>query len=150
MNRYVLFDTSILSEVTNPKQTDLRVKMSEWVQSLVLNQITIVVPEICDYELRRELIRGNKTNGIKRLDEFIGYHLYLPINSKVMKKAAQYWADARKQGKQTTDDCKLDADMILCAQANSLAGQGYNVEVATENLRHLTLFVVAKKWDQIC
>lgn len=150
MNRYVLLDTSILSEVTNPNETELRKKCSEWVEALKSQQICIVVPEICDYELRRELIRADRKKGLNRLNEFIADCDYLPITTSSMRMAAEFWAEARKQGKKTADDRKLDADMILCAQANLLAGQGYNVEVATENLRHLSLFVDAKKWDEIC
>ena len=37
------------------------------------------MPEIADYEVRRELLRANKAKGIKRLDELKRTMGYVPI-----------------------------------------------------------------------
>jgi predicted nucleic acid-binding protein len=58
-----------------------------------------------------------------------------------MRRAAQLWADARRQGKPTADPKELDGDVILAAQALSVNGV-----IITENIGHLTLFVEAKTW----
>ena len=39
----------------------------------------IVIPEICDYELRRELVRADKQEGLKRLDALASALVYLPL-----------------------------------------------------------------------
>ena len=38
------------------------------VESLLLSGYQIIVPEIADYEVRRELLRAGKTRGLARLD----------------------------------------------------------------------------------
>ena len=55
----------------------------------------ILVPEIADYEVRRELIRAGKTKGLARLDELKMTLGYLPITTAAMLKAAEFWAYAR-------------------------------------------------------
>ncbi|MEX2261699.1 MAG: hypothetical protein WD696_07095 [Bryobacteraceae bacterium] len=44
-----------------------------------------MIPEIADYEVRRELLRAGKEKGLGRLDA-------LPITTPVMLKAAEFWA----------------------------------------------------------
>lgn len=64
-----------------------------------------------------------------------------------MLKAAEFWASARKMGRQSADDASLDADMILVAQANVLE-DGKTV-IATTNVRHLAIFATARTWREI-
>jgi hypothetical protein len=40
------------------------------VQSLFAAGIRVIVPEIVDYEVRRELLRANKQSGLVRLNTF--------------------------------------------------------------------------------
>jgi hypothetical protein len=53
------------------------------------------VPEIADYEVRRELLRANKVRGIARLDLLKNSIGYLPLTTPIMLKAAELWAQAR-------------------------------------------------------
>ena len=66
-----------------------------------------------------------------------------------MLMAAEFWATARKMGRQAADDASLDADMILAAQAVALVGDGYETVIATTNVRHLALFAAARIWRDI-
>jgi len=66
-----------------------------------------------------------------------------------MLKAAEFWAAARKAGRQSADDASLDADMILAAQAGDLAPGGDETVIATTNIRHLALFARARLWREI-
>jgi predicted nucleic acid-binding protein len=109
----------------------------------------IVVPEIADYEVRRELLRADKFRGIERLDLVKATFAYLPITTAVMLKAAQLWAQARKAGKPTADNAALDGDVILAAQAAILIDEGADVLIATSNPGHLSIFVPAAEWQSI-
>lgn len=121
----------------------------QWAEQQQQRGHLIVVPEIADYEVRRELLRADKFNGIQRLDLVKSTFSYLPITTRAMLKAAQFWAKVRKAGKQTADNLALDADVILAAQAASLIEEGAEVIVATANPRHLSLFVPAINWQSI-
>lgn len=107
---------------------------------------TIILPEIVDYEVRRELIRTEDTRAIQRLDQLRTYLIYLPLNSRAMRRAAGLWAQARKTGQQTADDKALDADVILAAQALEYTGLGDDLIVITDNNRHLGRFVRTSSW----
>ncbi len=120
-----MLDSGPLGLVTNPKDNthqDCK-DCKEWFQGLMLRGETVVLPEIADYEMRRELIRGRKTEGIKRLDALKSQLLYCPITTDTMRLAAQLWAEARKRGKPTAPDKALDGDVILAAEARLLASQ---------------------------
>jgi hypothetical protein len=120
-----------------------------WFRTLVTAGILVKVPEIADYEVRRELIRSNKTKSIARLDTLKGRLEYLPLSTAAMLQAAAFWAQARQQGLPTAHDKALDGDVILAAQARLEASQGHDVVVATDNIRHVSLFVRAQQWDTI-
>lgn len=145
----VLLDSSPLGLLTNPSGSSLAFECNQWLKSLLSSGYTVLVPEITDYEVRRELLRANKTKGIQRLDNLINQIGYLPITRQVMLKAAEFWAQARKQGQPTADNKALDADVILAAQAFTISNQDQEVVIATTNVRHLTRFVNAKTWNEI-
>ncbi|MCY4549201.1 MAG: hypothetical protein OXC28_12605 [Defluviicoccus sp.] len=107
----------------------------------------VLVPEIADYEVRRELIRARRTAGIARLDAFIEQVEFLPIRTPAMRRAAAFWAEARREGRPTAPDPALDGDVILAAQAATLDRAG--VIVATTNPRHLARYVAAELWTEI-
>src|SRR5258708_4959061 len=111
-----------------------------WLADLSYNGVEVVIPEIADYEVRRELLRAGKERGLGRLDALKGMLGYAPITTPVMLKAAEFWAAARKMGRQSADDVSLDADMILVAQAGALVRDGDETVIATTNVRPLALF----------
>ena len=112
-------------------------------------EIEVFIPEIADYEVRRELLRSNKKKGVERLDWLQSILEYLPLSTTIMLQAAQFWAEARQQGFPTADNKALDGDVILAAQALSLSAQGYKTVVATMNVKHLQRFVDAQEWSDI-
>jgi predicted nucleic acid-binding protein len=109
----------------------------------------VYVPEIADYELRRELLRMKSSESIKRLDELKTRLRYAPITTEAMQGAAALWAAARSAGRPTADDKALDADAILAAQSTLLAQPGDQAIVATTNVGHLSRFVDARSWREI-
>jgi len=66
-----------------------------------------------------------------------------------MKRAAQLWAQARKEGRPTAPKEALDADVILAAQTLSLEPTHGSAVVATTNVGHLRRFVDARTWREI-
>jgi hypothetical protein len=109
------------------------------------------VPEIVDYELRRELIRLGKVQAISDLQTFETDvpGRYLPVNTPVLRHAAELWAEARKQGIPTAHEHELDVDVILAAQALGVGLPPTDFAVATGNPLHLSRFVPADLWQNI-
>jgi len=105
------------------------------------------VPEIADYEVRRELLRAKKKKGVAKLDALCDLVEYLPITTAAMRRVDVFWAQARQEGRPTAGDKAIDGDVILAAQAVTLeAGQ---VVIATTNVGHLSRFVPADTWQNI-
>jgi predicted nucleic acid-binding protein len=149
MTPIILLDSTPVGLITNPKATPLAIECQQWLNSLLDRQYHIVLPEIIDYEVRRELLRANKLNSIRRLDALKSELVYLPITTEVMLKAAEMWAQVRQQGKPTADNQALDGDVILAAQALLLVRQEFSYVIATSNTKHLVLFAEAKNWQEI-
>jgi predicted nucleic acid-binding protein len=149
MSLIVLLDAGPLGMITNPKSSPENEACKNWLASLAFNGVEIVIPEIADYEVRRELLRAGKERGLGRMDALKGMLRYAPITTPVMLRAAELWAEARKAGRQSADDASLDADMILAAQAGSLVRAGDETVIATTNVRHLSLFATARIWREI-
>ncbi|WP_017294245.1 type II toxin-antitoxin system VapC family toxin [Geminocystis herdmanii] len=150
MNRLIILDSSIVGIITNPKADNNEAQSCKvWFNNLVQKQEIIALTEIVDYEVRRELIRANKHNGIQRLDELKTVLNYLPIITEVMLLAAQLWAETRQKGKPTADSKSLDGDVILASQAKLEELNGNTVIIATRNVKHLSLFVDAREWQNI-
>lgn len=147
MTRAVLLDSAPLGLLTAPpRRADARA-CSGWLAGLIAAGVRVVVPEITDYELRRELLRARKTASVRRLDALAQATEYAPITTASMRKAAELWAQARQHGQPTAADNTIDADMILAAQALTLSAPG--VVVATTNVGHLSRFVPAELWQNI-
>jgi predicted nucleic acid-binding protein len=146
----VLLDASPLGLITNPGITLENEYAREGLSRLVHNGAEVVIPEIADYEVRRELVRSRKTHGLARLDALQQSIRYAPITTAIMRKAAENWAAARQSGRPSANNESLDADMILAAQAWELARlPGEEVVIATTNMRHLTRFARAQMWHEI-
>jgi predicted nucleic acid-binding protein len=108
--------------------------------------VRVIIPEIADYEIRRELLRAGKTRGLAKLDALANWLEYLPT-TRAMRQAAELWAQARQQGRPAASDAALDADMILVAQANILGIR--ETMIATTNVGHLAAFAPADLWENI-
>ena len=146
----VLFDTGPLGILTNPKGPPVTLECLHWVEALLLKGYRMILPEIADYELRRELLRANKLKGIRRLDD-CKLHLveYLPITTPVILKAAKLWAESRLAGIPTAEPKELDGDVILAAQGLLVGEGGEEVVIVTTNVGHLSRFVDAREWRDI-
>lgn len=149
MSLVVLLDSGPLGLVTNPTGSPLAVQCSEWLDGLVARRVSVVVSEIADYEVRRELLRAGKARGLRRLDAIAAAAIYAPLATETMRQAAEFWAQARNQGRPTADPKELDADVILAAQAALIGRGGDQPVIATTNVGHLSRFVDARRWQDI-
>jgi predicted nucleic acid-binding protein len=147
VSRVVVLDAGPIGLVTNPKLSPESTLCTRWLQTLITSNIRVIIPEIADYEVRRELLRANKVRGIARLDELANLIEYLPITTAAMRQAAMFWAQARQQGQPTAGDKTIDSDMILAAQATTL--DVVDVVIATTNVGHLSRFATADLWQNI-
>ena len=123
----------------------------EWVARHIDRGVRVVVPEIVDHELRRELLRMDKIAAVRRLDHFIAdaADRYLPLTTPAMLKAAELWADVRRRGLPTADPKGLDGDTILAAQVLTTLEPAGEVVIATTNAVRLRRFVRAELWSAV-
>ena len=84
MSRVVVLDAGPLGLVTNPRRSPTSAACATWLQSLLGAGSRVVLPEIADYEVRRELLRANKAKGIEHLDALGRLIEYLPITTAAM------------------------------------------------------------------
>jgi predicted nucleic acid-binding protein len=142
-----VLDAGPLGLVTNPKLSAESEACAHWLQSHIVSGSRTIIPEIADYEVRRELLRANKIKGITRLDNLANLIEYLPITTNAMRQAAKLWAEARQQGQPTAGDKTIDADMILVSQALTLGVP--DIVIATTNVGHLSRFIAAELWQNV-
>jgi len=98
MSLIVLLDAGPLGMIHESEKLPENEACKNWLASLAYNGVEVVIPEIVDYEVRRELLRAGKDKGLGRLlKSMLGY---APITTPVMLKAAEFWATARRMGRQ--------------------------------------------------
>lgn len=125
-----------------------------WYASLIHSGSRFYVPEIADFELRRELLRSGRTTSIARLDAFIAAQSdrYLPMTTPAVRLAAALWAQARNQGRTTAPPEALDGDTLIAAQAVLFNPAAFGLSatvVATANVGHLSALTNALLWSSI-
>jgi hypothetical protein len=145
----VLLDAGPLGLVTNPRATVKSQRCKRWLVDLLNQGVRVLVPEIADYEVRRELLQAGRLRGVTHLDQLKSTAGYVPLTTPMMLQAAAFWAQARQQGQPTAPDPALDADVILAAQAMILTRQGDLVIIATTNVGHLSRYAPADVWSNI-
>jgi predicted nucleic acid-binding protein len=147
---YALFlDSGVLGMlVKQPRKPDVAA-CRKWLVDCAGAGHDIYIPEIVDYELRRELLRAGFDHSIARLNHLKSELQYVAISTEVMLRAADIWATSRREGKPTSDDKALDGDVILAAQMLSARIAGRRLILATSNSRHLGRFVPCAEWRDI-
>ena len=122
-----------------------------WIKAVEVGGAQVVIPEIADYEVRRELTLRGATASLRRLNTLKATIDYQPITTPAMMRAAEFWALLRRGGIPTAAASSLDADAILAGQATTMGTPGDVVTIATTNVRHLARFpgVIAKSWESL-
>lgn len=133
-------DTGVLGQICHPRRyQDVRL----WCQRAAAVH-EILIPEVADYELRRELIRIGAQRSIDHLDELERELRYVPITTVIWRHAARLWALQRQRGQPAAAPASLDCDVLIAAQA--LAD---GATVVTLNQRHFADLVGCMAWQDV-
>lgn len=155
MRRILGLDSGPLGMISNPKASPENNAVKDWLFATIENGDIVVLPEIADYEVRRELIRAEKFEGLASLNLLKLTLEFLPIDSETMLEAAKLWAQARNMGQPATNNLALDGDMILVAQLRAASrvwareAEGGHTILVTTNVKHLTHFCDARLWRDV-
>lgn len=149
--KYVVLDATPLGLLSQPFVSPNGDRCRRWLLSKVAAGLGVLLPEIADYEVRRELIRARKAGSVLALDAFVANPqvTYLPITTQAMRLAAELWAQARNRGMTTAHPMALDGDVILAAQVLAAGYAPTDFVIATSNVRHLAQFAPSAAWESI-
>ena len=86
MSRTIVLDSSVAGLISNPAQSPVVVACTRWSISLLAHGVRMILPEIADYEVRRELLRAKKTRGLAHLDALGNRLEYLSITTAAMRR----------------------------------------------------------------
>ncbi len=151
----VFIDSGVLGILANPNKNGEVSDCEQWLYRLLSQGIYICSSDLCDYEVRRNLIlETNKKphlNSIKNLDELKELITFLPVSPSLLTQAASLWAETRVRGMPTSDDKTLDVDIIICTHWQMLKEEFPNryIVIATTNVKHLSRFAQALSWREI-
>lgn len=149
-----ILDAGMLSLLTNPAGSAASMECHRWTRDLLRRGGRFAIPEIADYEVRRELLREDLMRALKALDDLRGVMFYLPLTTAALQRAAELWAAAKKFGRPElavgSREGALDMDVILAAQA-LVAGRasGLNPVVVTTHVAHLGIFAQSDEWHNL-
>lgn len=145
MGKLIVLDASPLSLLCHPDHRKPQVAaINLWVDGRLEAGDQIFIPEIADYEVRRELLRAGKQRSVRRLDALAEVFTYLPLDTAIVRRACEMWAGIRNSGLPVSPPEALDADVLLAATAEAVGGI-----IATENVAHLARLGSAAHWRDI-
>lgn len=153
MLRLIAIDTGPLGLLTHPHDSPESRACQEWLAGLSEQGVRLYLPEIADYELRREYLRTQNGRSLEKL-QALGERIdFLPISSSAMRRAAGLWAQMRQTGRPTAHSKALDGDCILMAQI-TIEAERFGLQrdewiIATTDVGDLPTHVPAAKWQDI-
>lgn len=152
----VFLDSGVIGLLSNPNKRDRAIACEDWLYGLFAKGVYVVSSDICDYEVRRNLVlesmRSEKRlQPLTSLDELHDFIDFLPVTSKILISASDVWAKSRLQGQAMSNGASIDVDAIICAHWELLKEEfpSRYVVVATTNVRHLSRFTEAFEWESI-
>lgn len=88
----------------------------------------LLISEVADYELRREVLRIGATRSLPHLDELGRELSYLLVTTATWRSAAKLWAVLRRGGVVTAPGEAIDADVLIAVQAIAVSARGRHVK----------------------
>jgi predicted nucleic acid-binding protein len=137
-----MLDTGVLGAICHPrKHADVKL----WFRGIVrIGGHDVFLPEVADFELRRELLRLGATASLRELDRLPSEVGYVPIDTAMMRDAAALWAILWNAGQPIGSADALGADVILAAQARAAGAT-----MITDNPSHLGRMVPVAAWKDV-
>jgi hypothetical protein len=152
----VFLDSGVIGILSNPNKNNQVIACENWLYSLLAKSVYVVSSDICDYEVRRNLVLETmrferRSHSLTALDELHEFVEFISVSPQVLGKAADIWARSRLQGQPMSNLTGIDVDAIVCAHWQLLRDEfpSRYVVVATTNVRHLSLFTEAFEWQDI-
>lgn len=152
----VFLDSGVIGLLSNPNKRDRAIACEDWLYGLFAKGVYVVSSDICDYEVRRNLVLESmrfekRLQPLTYLDELHDFIDFLPVTSKILISASDVWAKSRLQGQAMSNGASIDVDAIICAHWELLKEEfpSRYVVVATTNVRHLSRFTEAFDWESI-
>ena len=71
--------------IVHPSATGEPRECKKWLETILLQGMPVYIPEVADYELRRELVRIKSAKSIARLDELKTTLGYVAITTPAMR-----------------------------------------------------------------
>jgi predicted nucleic acid-binding protein len=136
----LLLDTAVVGEICHPRKYD---DVRAWFARAAAAH-EMLLSEVADYELRRELLRIDSRRSLDRLDELTREIRYIPETTATWRAAARLWALQRKAGRVTAAEGGLDGDVLIAAQALA-----EDAVIVTPNTRHFDSMVRAVTWQEV-
>jgi len=136
----LLLDTAVVGEICHPRKYD---DVRAWFARAAAAH-EMLLSEVADYELRRELLRIDSRRSLDRLDELTRELRYIPVTTATWRAAARLWALQRKAGRVTAAEGGLDGDVLIAAQALA-----EDAVIVTPNTRHFESMVRAVTWQEV-
>jgi len=149
MARFIVLDSGPLGVFCNPVPSPVAKRARDWMANRIRAGDKLVLPEIADYEVRRELIRAKRSRSLSRLDELGRDLKFEPLRTNTFRLAAELWATTRNSGRPTAHPAALDGDVILAAQALLLMAAEGETTVLTMNPAHLDSLVPVVVWNEV-
>jgi UPF0176 protein len=112
-----VLDTGILGRLVH-RDWRVRAKVSDFLR--IYPDASVVIPEICDYEIRRELVRLDLVSSLARLDLLGQTWQYDSLKTEHMRRACEIWAYCRKHGFPFAVDAVLDGDCTFSCTSRRL------------------------------
>ncbi len=123
---------------------------TEWFYRLLSKGAYVTSSDLCDYEIRRELIRI-KSKSVQELDKLRDLIDFHQVTFAVLEKAAELWAEARDMSQSNKVKENIDIDCILAAQWCLLKEEypARQVIIATKNIKDFQRVTECSIWQEI-
>ncbi len=151
MARLVLLDSGPLGLACSRPGVPPVDRCHAWLAALESVGVDMLIPSVCDDEVRRERVRVQATSKLRNLDGLRARFDNLEVTQIAWDRAAEFWALVRQAGLPTTGRAELDVDAILAGMADTSGQPGDTVTIATNHTRHFVRFpgIDARPWSTI-
>ncbi|MEG4320060.1 MULTISPECIES: hypothetical protein [unclassified Microcoleus] len=155
----VILDSNILALLVVPIDDKLSedeklgkeiYQCTEWFYRLLSKGAYVTSSDLCDYEIRRELIRI-KSKSVQELDKLRDLIEFRKVTFAVLEKAAELWAEARTMSQSNKVKDNIDVDCILAAHWFLLKEEypARQVIIATKNIKDFQGVTDCSIWQNI-